>query len=99
MDEEKRKWFLFFKSLKLFLEEGFLSSPSENEEKENIRKTVRVSEAGVMIPRSILEELGILNIEVIEGWKILLIKEKNLTQKVKGLLSNSKIAVNPDILG
>ncbi len=76
-----------------------MSFPSENEEKEEIRKTVRVSEAGVMIPRSILEELGIVDIELIQGWKILLIKEKNLTQKLKGLLSNSKIAVNPDILG
>lgn len=76
-----------------------MSFPSENEEKEEIRKTVRVSEAGVMIPRSILEELGIVDIELIQGWKILLIKEKNLTQKLRGLLSNSKIAVNPDILG
>ncbi|MFX0162235.1 MAG: hypothetical protein ACFE68_02695 [Candidatus Hodarchaeota archaeon] len=76
-----------------------MSFPSENEEKKDIRKTVRISEAGVMIPRSILEELGIVDIEVIQGWKILLIKEKNLTQKLKGLLSNSKIAVNPDILG
>ncbi|MFB0545189.1 MAG: hypothetical protein ACETVN_05720 [Asgard group archaeon] len=76
-----------------------MSFPSENEKKEDIRKTVRISEAGVMIPRSILEELGIVDIEVIQGWKILLIKEKNLTQKLKGLLSNSKIAVNPDILG
>ena len=76
-----------------------MSFPSENEEKEDVRKTVRVSEAGVIIPRSILEELGILDLEVVQGWRILLIKEKNLTQKLKGLLSNSKIAVNPDILG
>lgn len=76
-----------------------MSFPSENEEKEDVRKTVRVSEAGVIIPRSILEELGIVDLEVVQGWKILLIKEKNLTQKLKGLLSSSKIAVNPDILG
>jgi len=76
-----------------------LSLPSENEEKEDVRKTVRVSEAGVIIPRSILEELGIVDLEVVQGWKILLIKEKNLTQKLKGILSSSKIAVNPDILG
>ena len=76
-----------------------MSLPSKNEEKEDVRKTVRVSEAGVIIPRSILEELGIVDLEVVQGWKILLIKEKNLTQKLKGLLSSSKIAVNPDILG
>lgn len=76
-----------------------MSLPSENEEKEDVRKTVRVSEAGVIIPRSILEELGIVDLEVVQGWKILLIKEKNLTQKLKGILSSSKIAVNPDILG
>ena len=76
-----------------------MSLPSENEKKEDVRKTIRVSEAGVIIPRSILDELGIVDLEVVQGWKILLIKEKNLTQKLKGLLSSSKIAVNPDILG